>query len=68
MRGPPFQERSELMEKITWKCSKCGYTVESEAGAAPPETCPGCKEKCEFVNTTCYIPECGLKGQDPRLG
>jgi len=56
------------MEKITWKCSKCGYTVELEAGATPPETCPDCKEKCEFVNTTCYIPECGMKGQDPRLG
>jgi len=55
------------MEKIYWKCSKCGYTVELEAEVTPPETCPGCKEKCEFHNITCYVPECGLKGPDPRL-
>jgi rubredoxin len=56
------------MEKNTWKCPKCGYTFEADAGVAPPETCPGCKDKCEFVNVSCYIPECGMKGQDPRLG
>ncbi len=56
------------MEKNTWKCPKCGYTLETEQHTAPPETCPGCKEKCEFVNVSCYIPECGMKGQDPRLG
>jgi rubrerythrin len=50
--------------KNTWKCSKCGFTVETDA---PPEKCPGCKEKCEFLNVTCYIPECGLTGSDPRL-
>jgi rubredoxin len=56
------------MEKITWKCSSCGYTFEKEAGQAPPEACPGCKEKCEFLNVSCYVPECGATGQDPRLG
>lgn len=56
------------MEKITWKCPKCGYTFEAEAGAEPPETCAGCNEKCQFVNVTCYVPECGFSGQDPRLG
>jgi hypothetical protein len=25
----------------------------------PPNVCPSCKEKCEFVDVTCYIPECG---------
>ncbi len=55
------------MEKITWKCSKCGYTQEADPGVAPPETCPMCKEKCEFTNVTCYIPECGMTGQDSRL-
>lgn len=39
-----------------WKCDHCGNTVDS---ATPPEVCPACKEKCEFVNVTCYIPECG---------
>ncbi len=39
-----------------WKCNKCGNTVDV---ATPPETCPSCKEKCEFLDVTCYIPECG---------
>lgn len=56
------------MDKNTWKCVKCGYTVVSELTETPPDTCPGCNEKCEFVNTSCYIPECGNTGQDPRLG
>jgi rubredoxin len=47
-----------------WKCSKCGYILKADA---PPETCPQCKEKCEFVNVTCYIPECGFTGSDQRL-
>ena len=49
-----------------WKCQKCGYTFKSEA--PPPEECPSCKEKCEFVDVTCYIPECGQTGSDTRLG
>ena len=56
------------MEKITWKCPKCGYTFDANAGDAPPDTCAGCNEKCQFVNVTCYVPECGFQGQDPRLG
>jgi rubrerythrin len=56
------------MEKNTWKCQKCGYTFEAETAVAPPETCPGCKDKCEFLNVSCYIPDCGKTDQDPRLG
>lgn len=49
-----------------WKCSHCGFLV---TAAMPPETCPECKEKCEFLNVTCYTPECGGPGNiDPRLG
>lgn len=48
-----------------WKCQKCGYTFSAEK---PPDTCPYCKEKCEFVDVSCYIPDCAEKGQDPRLG
>ncbi len=55
------------MEKITWKCGKCGYTFESEAGTPPPKICPSCKEECEFLNVTCYIPECGFSGENPKL-
>jgi len=47
-----------------WKCQKCGYILEDER---PPEECPSCKEKCEFVDVTCYIPECGVTGSDDRL-
>jgi rubredoxin len=48
-----------------WKCSHCGFLI---TAAMPPETCSQCKEKCEFLNVTCYTPECGGPGNiDPRL-
>lgn len=47
-----------------WKCKECGYTY---TGDVPPEECPSCKKKCEFVDVSCYIPECGFQGQDQRL-
>jgi rubredoxin len=48
-----------------WKCSHCGYTI---TAPQPPDTCPECGEKCQFVNITCYTPECGGPGNiDPRL-
>lgn|GEM_PF-242806 len=46
---------------VVWKCSHCGYTLDAEQ---PPEQCPSCKEKCMFLNVTCYIPDCGAP--DPR--
>ena len=42
-----------------WKCNHCGNTTEANT---PPETCPACKEKCEFLDVSCYIPECGGPG------
>lgn len=54
----------EVASVNDWKCSKCGYTLKADT---PPETCPQCKEKCEFLNVTCYIPECGFTGSDQRL-
>lgn len=47
-----------------WKCSDCGYAFSADL---PPEECPSCKHKCEFVNVTCYIPECADNGRDQRL-
>jgi rubrerythrin len=48
-----------------WKCEQCGFRI---TAGSPPETCPACKKKCEFVNITCYTPECGGPGNvDPRL-
>jgi rubredoxin len=51
----------------TWKCSNCGYTFETPS--PPPEKCPSCKTKCEFLDVTCYIPECEYKPghKDDRL-
>ncbi len=49
----------------SWKCSNCGYTLEKET---PPEQCPSCKEKCEFVDNACYTPDCGMEGTDDRIG
>ena len=43
----------------TWKCSNCGFTLEE---ATPPEQCPNCKEKCEFLDASCYTPDCGGPG------
>jgi len=57
-------EPSEMAEPISWKCGSCGYTF---TFPEPPEQCPSCKQRCEFHNVTCYTPECGFKGIDPRL-
>jgi rubrerythrin len=48
-----------------WKCGKCGFLVTT---AVPPAVCPECGSRCEFLNVTCYLPECGGPGNvDPRL-
>ncbi|MEJ2039494.1 MAG: hypothetical protein P8X55_11220 [Desulfosarcinaceae bacterium] len=48
-----------------WKCSNCGYEMEAEA---PPDACPSCKQKCEFLDNSCYTPDCADTGKDPRIG
>jgi len=48
----------------SWKCTHCGYTFEAEK---PPEACPSCKTKCEFVDNTCYTPDCQYEGTDSRI-
>ena len=47
-----------------WQCSKCHYVLQA---MQPPETCPSCREHCQFTDVTCYIPECGFTGIDSRL-
>ncbi len=48
-----------------WKCLKCGYTI---TAVKPPNVCPECEEKCDFLNVTCYTPDCGGPGNiDPRI-
>lgn len=48
-----------------WKCSKCGYTLEEKI---PPTECPSCKQKCEFLDVSCYTPDCAGPGVDQRIG
>jgi HEAT repeat protein/rubredoxin len=59
-----IKEGGEIMTENEWKCSNCGYTLKTEA---PPDQCPSCNQKCEFLNITCYIPECDATGSDQRL-
>jgi rubrerythrin len=60
----PGAQTGRRLRMAEWKCSKCGYTVKADQ---PPEKCPMCKEKCEFLDVSCYIPECGNTGMDTRL-
>jgi rubredoxin len=48
----------------SWKCSNCGYTFEANSH---PDQCPSCKQKCEFLDNTCYTPDCAAQGVDPRI-
>ncbi|MFW6107257.1 MAG: 4Fe-4S binding protein [bacterium] len=36
-----------------WRCGNCGYRLEADV---PPETCPGCRQKCEFIDDNPYVP------------
>ncbi|MBF0376174.1 MAG: hypothetical protein HQK69_00330 [Desulfamplus sp.] len=49
----------------SWICDKCGYKLNADT---PPEECPSCKNKCSFVDNSCYTPDCTGKGNDPRIG
>ncbi len=49
----------------SWKCSNCGYSLEADK---PPEECPSCKKKCEFLDNSCYTPDCEGTGVDRRIG
>jgi rubredoxin len=48
----------------SWKCGNCGYMLEADT---PPEKCPSCKKKCEFLDNTCYTPDCEIEGIDKRI-
>ncbi|MGQ9707945.1 MAG: rubredoxin-like domain-containing protein [bacterium] len=47
-----------------WSCSTCHYVLQS---LQPPDVCPSCGQACQFVDVSCYIPECGFNGVDSRL-
>jgi rubredoxin len=48
----------------SWKCANCGYEMQAPA---PPDTCPSCKQKCEFLDNSCYTPDCIPGAKDPRI-
>jgi len=47
-----------------WKCSSCGYQLEADM---PPKACPSCNKVCEFLDNTCYTPDCQWDGKDDRI-
>jgi rubredoxin len=65
---PPRVESAPSMidgTQMHWKCGKCKFMF---TAPSLPEHCPECGEKCDFLNITCYTPECGGPGNiDPRL-
>lgn len=48
----------------SWKCGNCGYTFTADT---PPDKCPSCKQTCEFLDNTCYTPDCEHAGADNRI-
>ena len=50
-----------------WRCGGCGYRLEAQV---PPEECPGCREKCDFIDDSRYVPlgDGGPPGADPVAG
>jgi len=60
----PAKECKDEQPPTWFKCSQCGHTFE---GQVPPERCPSCNEKCTFTNVSCYTPDCGCEGPDPKL-
>lgn len=65
-RKPVEPAKGETGAGLThWKCGKCSFTFSAQS---PPAKCPGCGETCDFLNITCYTPECGGPGNiDSRL-
>uniref|UniRef100_A0A7C3EYW1 Desulfoferrodoxin FeS4 iron-binding domain-containing protein n=1 Tax=candidate division WOR-3 bacterium TaxID=2052148 RepID=A0A7C3EYW1_UNCW3 len=47
-----------------WSCTNCHYVLQA---MQPPDVCPSCHQACQFVDVSCYIPECGFTGVDSRL-
>ena len=59
-----MEANAGMPETPYWKCGECGYTLQART---PPDKCPSCDEECEFKDVSCYTPECGFKGIDPKL-
>ncbi len=57
-------ENKSQLPDMFWKCSNCGNTIQVDK---PPQECPACRQQCQFLNVTCYTPDCGFTGIDQRL-
>lgn len=58
-------EATMACEQTNWKCGKCNVMF---TATSLPEQCPECGEKCDFLNISCYTPDCGGPGNiDSRL-
>jgi len=64
LRTEPVADAAPPANAPYWKCSNCRYVLQT---LQPPEVCPSCQQQCQFVDVTCYIPECGFSGPDNRL-
>lgn len=64
LREQPVPQVAADAHTPYWKCSNCQYVLQA---VQPPEVCPSCQQNCQFVDVTCYIPECGFTGADTRL-
>lgn len=62
-RWNPMENEASVPE-ASWRCGHCGHTL---TAPQPPAECPSCRQRCEFLNVTCYTPECAFQGADPRL-
>jgi desulfoferrodoxin-like iron-binding protein len=64
LRTEPVAKAALAPDAPFWRCSSCNYVLQA---SQPPEVCPSCQKNCQFVDVTCYIPECGFSGVDARL-
>jgi desulfoferrodoxin-like iron-binding protein len=67
--GQPKTDKVSEESKVVanapyWSCTNCHYVLQA---LQPPDVCPSCGEACQFVDVSCYIPECGFSGVDSRL-
>jgi rubrerythrin len=58
------QENGKELLMTKWLCSNCGYQIKADA---PPVKCPSCNQQCEFVDNTCYTPDCWADVIDTRI-
>ncbi len=45
----------------SWKCINCGSQYDANE---PPEECPSCGGKCEFMEVTNYVPKMDRTGRE----